>query len=126
GSVDPSPHEKGVCYVAMDGHQVDDRDPHLFKTSDYGKTWKAIVVGIPKSPLSYTKVLRESPHRKGLLFAGTENALYVSFDDGAHFEPLQKKLPHAPVSWLTVQERFHDLVVSTYGRGFYILDDVTP
>ena len=61
-----------------------------------------------------------------MLFAGTENALYVSFDDGGRWEPLQTKLPHAPVYWLTVQERFHDLVVGTYGRGIYILDDLTP
>jgi photosystem II stability/assembly factor-like uncharacterized protein len=125
-SVDPSRHGKGVCYVAVDGHQVDDRDPHLYRTSDYGKTWKEIVGGIPKSPMSYTHVVKESPHRKGLLFAGTENALYVSFDDGGKWEPLQSKLPHAPVHWLTVQDRFHDLVVATYGRGFYILDDLTP
>ena len=71
-------------------------------------------------------VVREDPHRKGLLFAGTENALYVSFDDGGRWQPLQSKLPHAPVYWLTVQEHFHDLVVGTYGRGFWILDDVTP
>src|SRR5262249_8412100 len=109
-----------------DGHQVDDRDPHLYKTSDYGKTWKEIVAGIPKSPMSYAHVVKESPHKKGLLFAGTENALYVSLDDGAKWEPLQSKLPHAPVHWLTLQERFHDLVVATYGRGFYILDDTTP
>jgi photosystem II stability/assembly factor-like uncharacterized protein len=125
-SVEPSRHEKGVCYIAVDGHQVDDRDPHLYKTSDYGRTWRSIGTGIPKSPLSYAHVLREDPFRKGLLFAGTENGLYVSFDDGARWEELQSKLPHAPVSWLTVQERFRDLVVSTYGRGFYILDDIGP
>src|SRR5260370_11483824 len=61
-----------------------------------------------------------------MLYAGTENGLYLSFDDGAHWRPLQSKLPHAPVFWLTVESRFHDLVVATYGRGFYILDDVTP
>jgi photosystem II stability/assembly factor-like uncharacterized protein len=125
-SVDPSHFDPGTCYVAVDFHQVDNRDPFLYKTSDYGRTWKAIASNIPKSPLSYTHVLREDPHRKGLLFAGTENALYVSFDDGGRWEPLQAKLPHAPVYWLTIQEHFHDLVVGTYGRGFYILDDVTP
>jgi hypothetical protein len=70
-------------------------------------------------------VVRENPNRKGMLFAGTENGLYVSFDDGRRWEPLQSKLPHAPVYWLAVQERFHDLVVGTYGRGFYILDDLS-
>jgi photosystem II stability/assembly factor-like uncharacterized protein len=125
-SVDPSHFDPGTCYVAVDFHQVDNRDPFLYKTSDYGRTWKAITGNIPKSPLSYTHVVREDPHRKGLLFAGTENALYVSFDDGERWDPLQAKLPHAPVYWLTIQELFHDLVVGTYGRGFFILDDVTP
>ena len=82
--------------------------------------------GIPKSPLSYAHVIREDPVRKGLLYLGTENALYVSFDDGGEWQPLQNNLPHAPVYWLAVQPHFHDLVVATYGRGFYILDDLTP
>jgi hypothetical protein len=125
GSVEPSRFDPGACYVSVDLHQVDNRDPFLFKTVDYGRTWRSIAANIPKSPTSYAHVLRESPFRKGLLFAGTESALYVSFDDGSHWEPLQSKLPHAPVYWLTVQEHFHDLVVGTYGRGFYILDDVT-
>jgi photosystem II stability/assembly factor-like uncharacterized protein len=125
-SVDPSPHENGVCYIAVDLHQVNNRDPFLFKTSDYGKTWKSISSNIPKGQLSYAHIVREDPFRRGLLYAGTENALYVSFDDGGRWEPLQGKLPHAPVYWLTVQPTFHDLVIGTYGRGFYILDDVTP
>ncbi len=125
-SVDPSPHEKGTCYVSVDLHQVDNRNPFIFKTTDWGKTWKAISGGIPRSPLSYVHVVREDPLRKGMLYAGTENGLYVSFDDGGRWRPLQSKLPHAPVYWLTVEPRFHDLVVGTYGRGFYILDDVTP
>jgi photosystem II stability/assembly factor-like uncharacterized protein len=125
-SVDPSPHDGGTCYVSLDLHQVDDRNPWIFKTTDYGKTWKAIASDIPKSQLSYVHVVREDPHRKGLLYAGTENALYVSFDDGGHWHPLQSRLPHAPVYWLVVQDHFHDLVVGTYGRGFFILDDLTP
>jgi len=125
-SVDPSPFDGGTCYVSVDLHQVDNRDPFLYKTSDYGKSWKAIASNIPKSPLSYVHVVREDPFRRGLLYAGTENALYVSFDDGGRWDPLQSKLPHAPVYWLTVQPHFHDLVVGTYGRGFYILDDLTP
>jgi hypothetical protein len=76
--------------------------------------------------LSYAHCIREDPVRKGLLYLGTENALYVSFDDGESWQPLQSNLPHAPVYWLAVQEHFNDLVVSTYGRGFWILDDLTP
>ena len=125
-SVEPSRFRPGTAYVAIDLHQVDNRDPFLFRTSDYGESWKAIASNIPRSQLSYAHVLRESPHRQGLLFAGTESGLYVSFDEGDRWEPLQSKLPHAPVHWLTIQEQFHDLVVGTYGRGFYILDDVTP
>jgi hypothetical protein len=76
--------------------------------------------------LSYAHCLREDPVRKGLLYLGTENALYVSFDDGKNWQPLQTGLPHAPVYWIAVQERFHDLALATYGRGFWILDDLTP
>jgi photosystem II stability/assembly factor-like uncharacterized protein len=126
GSVEPSRFDRGTCYVSVDLHQVDNRNPFIFRTTDYGKTWKAISSGIPKSPLSYVHVVREDPFHKGMLYAGTENGLYVSFDDGGKWHPLQSKLPHAPVYWLTVEPRFHDLVVGTYGRGFYILDDVTP
>lgn len=125
-SIEPSRHAAGTCYIAVDGHQVNNRDPWLFRTSDYGKTWKNIGNGIPKSVFSYTHVLREDPVRQGLLYAGTENGLYVSFDDGATWRPLQNNLPHAPVHWLTIQPHFNDLVVGTYGRGFYILDDLTP
>jgi hypothetical protein len=75
--------------------------------------------------LSYAHCVREDPVRKGLLYLGTEGGLYVSFDDGKNWQPLQSGLPHAPVYWLTVQERFHDLAVATYGRGFWILDDIT-
>jgi photosystem II stability/assembly factor-like uncharacterized protein len=126
GSVFPSRFDAGTCYVSVDFHQVDNRDPFIYRTTDYGASWTSISSNIPKSPLSYVHVVIEDPLRKGLLYAGTENSIYVSFDDGRKWEPLQSKLPHAPVYWLTVQEQFHDLVVATYGRGFWILDDVTP
>ncbi len=125
-SIEPSKYAAGTCYVAFDGHQVDIRDPYLYKTTDYGKTWARITTGIPASQLSYTHVVREDPVRQGLLYAGTENGLYTSLDDGAHWKPFQQNLPHAPVYWLTVQPQFNDLVVGTYGRGFWILDDITP
>src|SRR5204863_7744675 len=125
-NVEPSRYETGVAYIAVDFHQVNNRDPFVYRTADYGKTWKAITNGIPHSALSYAHCVREDPVRRGLLYLGTENALYVSFDDGDNWQPLQTNLPHAPVYWIAVQEHFNDLVVATYGRGFWILDDVTP
>jgi hypothetical protein len=126
GSIEPSRHDPATCYVAIDLHQVDNRDPFVYKTADYGKTWKPIGAGVPKGVLSYAHVVREDPVRRGLLYLGTENGLFVSFDDGARWEPLQNNLPHAPVHWIDVQEGFGDLVVGTYGRGIWILDDVSP
>jgi hypothetical protein len=102
------------------------RDPHVYKTTDYGRSWTDISSDIPKGPLSYTHCVREDPARKGLLYVGTENALYISFNDGGKWLPLQNNLPHAPVHWIEVQNHFKDLVVATYGRGFWILDDLTP
>jgi photosystem II stability/assembly factor-like uncharacterized protein len=125
-SIEPSRFDRGVAYITVDGHQVNNRDPWIYKTKDYGKTWTLIVTGIPRSQLSYAHVVREDPVRTGLLYAGTENGLYVSFNDGALWQELQNNLPHAPVYGLTVQERFNDLVIATYGRGFWILDDITP
>jgi len=125
-SVDPSRWSAGAAYVAVDTHQLGDFDPYLYRTGDFGATWTRIDGGIPRSPQSYTHVLREDPRRPGLLYAGTGNALYASLDDGERWMPLQSGLPHAPVHWIDVQPHFNDLVVSTYGRGFWILDDVTP
>jgi hypothetical protein len=105
---------------------MNNRDPYVYKTSDYGQTWTNISSDIPKSVFSYAHCVREDPKRKGTLYLGTENALYVSFNDGGKWLPLQGNLPHAPVHWLVVQEHFNDLVVATYGRGFWIMDDITP
>ena len=125
-SIVPSRYDAATAYLTVDFHQVNNRDPFVYKTTDYGRTWRTITNGIPKSMLSYAKVIQEDPLRRGLLYLGTENAIYVSFDDGEKWQPLQNDLPHAPVSGIVVQEHFNDLVISTYGRGFYILDDVTP
>jgi photosystem II stability/assembly factor-like uncharacterized protein len=125
-NIEPSRWNAGTAYLSVDGHQAGNFDPWLYRTSDFGRTWKLIVDGIPKSTLSYTHIIREDPVRRGLLYAGTENGLYASFDDGDHWQPLQMNLPHSPVYWLTVQPHFNDLVVATYGRGFWILDDLTP
>jgi photosystem II stability/assembly factor-like uncharacterized protein len=125
-SIEASRHDSGTAYVAVDFHQVNNRDPFVFKTIDYGATWKAITNGIPHSMLSYAHCIKEDPVRRGLLYLGTENGMYVSFDDGENWQPLQMNLPHAPVYGIAVQEHFSDLVIATYGRGFWILDDLTP
>ena len=125
-SIVPSKYDAATAYLTVDFHQMNNRDPFVYKTADYGKTWKAITNGIPRNNLSYAKVIAEDPVRRGLLYLGTENAIYVSFDAGEQWLPLQNDLPHAPVSGIIIQEHFNDLVISTYGRGFYILDDLAP
>jgi photosystem II stability/assembly factor-like uncharacterized protein len=121
-----SRYDAATAYLTVDFHQVNNRDPFVYKTTDYGRTFRAITNGIPKSMLSYTHVICEDPVRRGLLYLGTENAIYVSFDDGENWQPLQNNLPHVPVYGITVQEHFNDLVIATYGRGFWIMDDITP
>ena len=125
-NIEPSRYYAGTAYISVDFHQVNNTDPYAYKTTDYGESWTLITGDIPKSIFSYVHVIREDPVRPGLLYLGTENSLFVSFDDGGKWVPLQTNLPHAPVYWLTIQEHFNDLVVSTYGRGFWILDDITP
>jgi photosystem II stability/assembly factor-like uncharacterized protein len=126
GNVEPSRYDAGGAYVAIDFHQVNNRDPFVYKTTDFGASWKLITNGIPHTMLSYAHCVREDPVRRGLLYLGTENGAYVSFNDGDEWQPLQMNLPHAPVYWLVVQEQFNDLVIGTYGRGAWILDDITP
>ncbi len=125
-NIEPSRYEPATAYLTVDLHQVNNRDPFIYKTTNYGKSWKKITNGIPSSMLSYAHCVREDPTRPGLLYVGTENGLYVSWNDGDNWEPLQSNLPPAPVYWLVIQEHFNDLVVGTYGRGFWILDDLTP
>ncbi len=125
-SIHPSKYDAATAYLTVDFHQVNNRDPFVYRTTDYGRTWKAITTGLPRNNLSYAKVILEDPVRRGLLYLGLENGIYVSFDAGENWLPLQNDLPAAPVSGIQVQTHFNDLVISTYGRGFYILDDVTP
>ncbi len=125
-SIAPSSFDPGTAYVSVDFHLMDNRDPFIFKTTDTGKTWKLVTGNLPKHSLSYVRTIAEDPNCAGLLFAGTGNDLYYSLDDGAHWTALDTGLPHAPVTWAVVQKEFHDLVISTYGRGLYILDDITP
>ncbi len=121
-SLDASPHDAGTAYIAATLYKSDDNKPYLYKTSDYGKTWKKIVKGLPDN--SFTRVIREDPHRKGLLYTGTETGLYVSFDDGENWQSLQLNLPVVPITDLALQKRDKDLVVATQGRSFWVLDDL--
>jgi len=125
-NIEPSRYEAGTAYLTVDFHQMNGRDPFVYRTADYGKTWVSLSAGIPKSVFSYCHWVHEDPVRKGLLYLGIENAIYISFDDGKNWLPLQNNLPHAPVHHMVVQPCFNDLVVGTYGRGFWIMDDITP
>ncbi len=120
--IDPSAHDAQSAYAAVDAHRLDDFRPYIFKTADSGKSWKLIVDGLPAG--CYVHAVREDPVRRGLLFAGTELGVYVSFDDGEHWRSLQLNLPPAPVYDLVVHG--DDLAVATHGRAFWILDDITP
>ncbi|HET7619709.1 MAG TPA: hypothetical protein VFK20_14480, partial [Vicinamibacterales bacterium] len=125
--IDPSPFDAATAYIAVDAHLMDDSKPYIFKTADFGKTWTNITGDIPTGhPLDYVRAIAENPNRRGMLFAGTGHGFYYSMDDGGHWTQLQNGLPTAPVTWVVVQKRQHDVVVSTYGRGLYILDDITP
>ncbi len=120
--IEPSPHDADTAYVAVNRYQLGDFQPYLFKTSDAGKSWKPIVAGIAQA--AFVRAVREDPARRGLLYAGTETGIYVSFDDGERWQSLQLDLPVVPVTDLTVKDG--DLVVATQGRSFYVLDDLTP
>lgn len=122
--IETSRFDKGKAYLAATRYKLNDRKPYLLKTTDYGKTWTSIINGIPAD--EYTRVVREDPHRKGLLYAGTERGVWVSFDDGANWQKMQLNLPLTPIHDLVIQKREKDLVVATHGRSFWILDDLTP
>jgi len=125
-SVEPSRYAEGTAYITVDGHQEGNFEPWVFRTKDFGKTWDLIISGIAKSPVNWANVILEDPVRRGLLYLGTETAMYVSFDDGDRWEAFNNNLPPTPVYGLVVQERFNDLAIATYGRGFWILDDLSP
>lgn len=124
--VEPGRFDAATAYIINDAHQENDRAPYVYRTHDFGRTWTKIVNGLPNVPMGYAHIIREDPVRRGMLYLGTENAIYVSFDDGDHWQPLNLNMPHAPVYGMTIEPRFHDLVIATYGRGFWILDDITP
>ncbi len=120
--IDASPNAAGTVYLAAKSYQMDDRRPYIFKTGDYGKTWTKIVNGIRED--DYVHAVREDPKREGLLFAGAEHGIYVSFDNGAQWQSLALNLPDTQVADLVVEG--DDLVIGTHGRSFYVLDDINP
>lgn len=120
--IDESRHNPGTLYLAANRYQVDDRAPYVFRTTDYGQTWTKIIDGI--EPGHFARAVREDPIRPGLLFLGTEHGVYVSFDAGDHWQPLQLNLPDTPIRDLVVKD--NDVVVGSHGRGFWILDDIAP
>ncbi len=123
--IEPSPHLPGKAYVAGYRYLLGDFAPYIFKTEDYGQTWTSLTKGTNDIPPDYTtRVVREDPDRPGLLYAGTDFGLFISFDDGQHWQPFQLDLPVTPITDIQIHQK--DLVLSTMGRGFWILDNLTP
>ena len=125
-NIEISRHQKGTAYITVDLHHMGNFDPFVYKTSDYGASWKKISNSLPKSIHNYAHVIKEDPKKEGLLYLGVDNGLYISHDDGEHWMRLKNNLPPSPVYWLEIQEHFDDLVIGTYGRGYYILDNIAP
>lgn len=121
--LDPSHHDAGTAYFAATRYKFGDFRPMVYKTSNYGKNWTKITDGIPDT--DFTRVVREDPNKKGLLYAGTETGMYVSFNDGKNWQPLQLNLPAVPITDLKLHKRDKDLIVATQGRSFWVLDDLT-
>jgi photosystem II stability/assembly factor-like uncharacterized protein len=121
-SIEASPNDPATAYVAATMYKWDDYRPYLYKTTDYGKSWKKITNGIPNT--TFTRVIREDPNKRGLLYAGTETGLYISFDDGANWQSMQFNLPVVPITDLAIHKRESDLVAATQGRSFWIFDDL--
>ncbi|WP_299223746.1 glycosyl hydrolase [uncultured Psychroserpens sp.] len=120
-SIEPSAFDAGTCYVAGTKYKTGDFKPYLYKTNDYGETWQKITSGI--HPEHFTRVLREDPKQKGLLYAGTETGMYISFNDGQNWVPFQLNLPIVPITDLTIKD--NNLIVATQGRSLWMMDDLT-
>lgn len=125
-NIEASQHDEATAYLTVDAHEMGDFAPYVYRTSNYGRSWKKITGGIEDSPLSYARMIKEDPINPDLLYLGTENALYFSLDRGDTWQSLMTNLPSSPMYWMDIPEHFNDLVVGTYGRGIWILDDLTP
>jgi len=121
-SIDPDPFQDGACYVAGTRYKLGDYSPYLYHVTDYGKTWRKITAGIDSS--HFTRVVRVDPKREGLLYAGTETGMYISFDDGNSWKSFQQNLPIVPITDLAIKN--NNLIVATQGRSLWIIDDLTP
>jgi photosystem II stability/assembly factor-like uncharacterized protein len=125
GIIEAGHFDKNTAYLAVDRHRLDDQTPYIYRTTDGGRTWSQITTGLPRDAApNSVNVVREDPHRPGLLYAGTERGFYVSFDTGTSWQPLQNALPTTSVRDITIHDS--DVVIATHGRGFYILDDAAP
>ena len=125
--IEPSRFDPATAYVAIDFHMMDNRKPFIYKTTDFGQTWTNITGNLPTGhALDYVMSVAENPNRKGMLFAGTGHNFFYSLDDGSHWTPFNEGLPHTSVSWIIVHKQWHDVIVSTYGRGIFILRDIAP
>jgi photosystem II stability/assembly factor-like uncharacterized protein len=120
--IEASPQDAGTAYIALDAHKLDDLKPYIYKTTDFGKSWTKLTNGIPDG--AYLHAVREDPQDRQLLYAGTETGIFLSFDGGNNWQPLQLNLPQTPIHDLVIKN--DDLVVATHGRSFWILDDITP
>ncbi|MGH9486691.1 MAG: WD40/YVTN/BNR-like repeat-containing protein [Terriglobales bacterium] len=125
-SIAPSHFDPATAYVSFNFQGVGDYAPYVYETNDYGQSWKLITGSIPKSVNSSTRAIVEDPVRKGMLYLGTDNAIYFTVNDGASWTQLRNNFPPAPVDWLILQPTFNDLIAGTYGRGVWVLDDITP
>ncbi|MEM1401868.1 MAG: sialidase [Pseudomonadota bacterium] len=125
-NIEASKHDAATAYITVDAHEMGDFEPYVYVTTNYGRSWKKITSGIDDGVLSYARMVKEDPFNPNVLYLGTENALYFSLDKGRQWQSLMTNLPSSPMYWMDIPEHFNDLVVGTYGRGVWILDDLTP
>ncbi len=125
-NIDASNFDAGTCYLSVDAHHVNDFGSYVFKTTDYGKSWTRLKIELPASNSNFVNQIKEDPAKAGLLWLGTDKSLYFSPNDGKDWIHLKSNLPPVPIYGIEIQKNFRDLVIGTYGRGIYILDDITP